>query len=75
MCHMTVRLQVMTSSFLLPDWSSAVSSCAVIGQVLAELQFSVHQLSEEDTSVKFDLQIVRYSLHTHVYIHRVCHHT
>ncbi|TKS66734.1 Integrin alpha-V [Collichthys lucidus] len=27
-------------------------------KVLAELQFSVHQLSEEDTSVKFDLQIV-----------------
>lgn len=29
-------------------------------QVLAELRFSVHQLSEDDTSVKFDLQIVRY---------------
>uniref|UniRef100_A0A8C5H7Y9 Integrin alpha-2 domain-containing protein n=1 Tax=Gouania willdenowi TaxID=441366 RepID=A0A8C5H7Y9_GOUWI len=28
-------------------------------KVLAELRFSVHQLSEEDTSVKFDLQIVR----------------
>ncbi|XP_034741684.1 integrin alpha-V-like [Etheostoma cragini] len=27
-------------------------------KVLAELKFSVHQLSEEDTSVKFDLQIV-----------------
>uniref|UniRef100_A0A8C5H8N6 Integrin alpha-2 domain-containing protein n=1 Tax=Gouania willdenowi TaxID=441366 RepID=A0A8C5H8N6_GOUWI len=27
-------------------------------KVLAELRFSVHQLSEEDTSVKFDLQIV-----------------
>ncbi|XP_070693761.1 integrin alpha-V [Pempheris klunzingeri] len=27
-------------------------------KVLAELQFSVHQLSEEDTSVKFDLQMV-----------------
>ncbi|KAM3862235.1 integrin alpha-V [Diretmus argenteus] len=27
-------------------------------QVLAELRFSVHQLSEQDTSVKFDLQIV-----------------
>lgn len=27
-------------------------------KVLAELQFSVHQLSEEDTSVRFDLQIV-----------------
>lgn len=38
-----------------------VSSCAVIGQILAELRFSVHQLSEDDTSVKFDLQIVRYS--------------
>uniref|UniRef100_A0AAQ4RY50 Integrin, alpha V n=1 Tax=Gasterosteus aculeatus aculeatus TaxID=481459 RepID=A0AAQ4RY50_GASAC len=29
-------------------------------KVLAELQFSVHQLSEEDTSVKFDVQMVRY---------------
>ncbi|XP_037344531.2 integrin alpha-V [Pungitius pungitius] len=27
-------------------------------KVLAELQFSVHQLSEEDTSVRFDLQMV-----------------
>uniref|UniRef100_A0A4W6ETZ6 Integrin, alpha V n=1 Tax=Lates calcarifer TaxID=8187 RepID=A0A4W6ETZ6_LATCA len=27
-------------------------------KVLTELRFSVHQLSEEDTSVKFDLQIV-----------------
>uniref|UniRef100_A0A671V1X3 Integrin, alpha V n=1 Tax=Sparus aurata TaxID=8175 RepID=A0A671V1X3_SPAAU len=27
-------------------------------KVVAELRFSVHQLSEEDTSVKFDLQIV-----------------
>uniref|UniRef100_A0A8D3CI29 Integrin alpha-2 domain-containing protein n=1 Tax=Scophthalmus maximus TaxID=52904 RepID=A0A8D3CI29_SCOMX len=27
-------------------------------KVLAELRFSVHQLSEEDTSVRFDLQIV-----------------
>ncbi|XP_058470090.1 integrin alpha-V [Solea solea] len=27
-------------------------------KILAELKFSVHQLSEEDTSVKFDLQIV-----------------
>ncbi|TWW80245.1 Integrin alpha-V [Takifugu flavidus] len=27
-------------------------------KVLAELRFSVHQLSEEDTTVKFDLQIV-----------------
>uniref|UniRef100_A0A8C9Z7G6 Integrin, alpha V n=1 Tax=Sander lucioperca TaxID=283035 RepID=A0A8C9Z7G6_SANLU len=27
-------------------------------KVVAELKFSVHQLSEEDTSVKFDLQIV-----------------
>ncbi|CAL8241042.1 unnamed protein product [Merluccius merluccius] len=27
-------------------------------KVLAELRFSVHQLSEQDTSVKFDLQIV-----------------
>uniref|UniRef100_A0A8C6SDI7 Integrin, alpha V n=1 Tax=Neogobius melanostomus TaxID=47308 RepID=A0A8C6SDI7_9GOBI len=27
-------------------------------KVLAELRFSVHQLSDEDTSVKFDLQIV-----------------
>ncbi|XP_069388785.1 integrin alpha-V isoform X1 [Paralichthys olivaceus] len=27
-------------------------------KVLAELKFSVHQLSEEDTSVRFDLQIV-----------------
>ncbi|KAM8855081.1 integrin alpha-V [Spinachia spinachia] len=27
-------------------------------KVLAELQFSVHQLSEEDTSVKFDVQMV-----------------
>lgn len=27
-------------------------------KLLAELRFSVHQLSEEDTSVKFDLQIV-----------------
>lgn len=27
-------------------------------KVLAELKFSVHQLSEEDTSVKFDVQIV-----------------
>ncbi|XP_075886589.1 integrin alpha-V isoform X1 [Nelusetta ayraudi] len=27
-------------------------------KVLAELRFSVHQLSEDDTSVKFDLQIV-----------------
>ncbi|KAM9709891.1 integrin alpha-V [Menidia menidia] len=27
-------------------------------KILAELRFSVHQLSEEDTSVKFDLQIV-----------------
>ncbi|XP_042281623.1 integrin alpha-V [Thunnus albacares] len=27
-------------------------------KVLAELRFSVHQLSEEDTSVKFDLQMV-----------------
>ncbi|KAJ0070585.1 hypothetical protein NL108_016451 [Boleophthalmus pectinirostris] len=27
-------------------------------KVLAELRFSVHQLSEEDTSVKFDLQVV-----------------
>ncbi|KAF1383041.1 hypothetical protein PFLUV_G00150150 [Perca fluviatilis] len=27
-------------------------------KVLAELRFSVHQLSEEDTSVKFDVQIV-----------------
>ncbi|XP_069011175.1 integrin alpha-V [Embiotoca jacksoni] len=27
-------------------------------RLLAELRFSVHQLSEEDTSVKFDLQIV-----------------
>lgn len=33
--------------------------CAVVGQVLAELRFSVHQLSEEDTTVKFDLQMVR----------------
>uniref|UniRef100_A0A8D3CB41 Integrin alpha-2 domain-containing protein n=1 Tax=Scophthalmus maximus TaxID=52904 RepID=A0A8D3CB41_SCOMX len=30
-------------------------------KVLAELRFSVHQLSEEDTSVRFDLQIVRSS--------------
>uniref|UniRef100_A0A4W6EV52 Integrin, alpha V n=1 Tax=Lates calcarifer TaxID=8187 RepID=A0A4W6EV52_LATCA len=30
-------------------------------KVLTELRFSVHQLSEEDTSVKFDLQIVRSS--------------
>lgn len=37
----------------------ATSWCAAIGQVLAELRFSVHQLSEEDTTVKFDLQIVR----------------
>uniref|UniRef100_A0A672Y8A1 Integrin, alpha V n=1 Tax=Sphaeramia orbicularis TaxID=375764 RepID=A0A672Y8A1_9TELE len=29
-------------------------------KVLAELRFSVHQLSEEDTSVNFELQIVRY---------------
>uniref|UniRef100_A0A7N6FFC6 Integrin, alpha V n=1 Tax=Anabas testudineus TaxID=64144 RepID=A0A7N6FFC6_ANATE len=29
-------------------------------KILAELRFSVHQLSEDDTSVKFDLQIVRY---------------
>uniref|UniRef100_A0A8C7YE07 Integrin, alpha V n=1 Tax=Oryzias sinensis TaxID=183150 RepID=A0A8C7YE07_9TELE len=28
-------------------------------KILAELRFSVHQLSEEDTKVKFDLQIVR----------------
>ncbi|XP_061579294.1 integrin alpha-V isoform X2 [Cololabis saira] len=27
-------------------------------KILAELRFSVHQLSEEDTSVKFDLQMV-----------------
>uniref|UniRef100_A0A7N5ZQM9 Integrin alpha-2 domain-containing protein n=1 Tax=Anabas testudineus TaxID=64144 RepID=A0A7N5ZQM9_ANATE len=27
-------------------------------KILAELRFSVHQLSEDDTSVKFDLQIV-----------------
>ncbi|XP_029385700.1 integrin alpha-V [Echeneis naucrates] len=27
-------------------------------KILAELRFSVHQLSEEDTSVKFDLQII-----------------
>ncbi|MEQ2222189.1 hypothetical protein ILYODFUR_023458, partial [Ilyodon furcidens] len=27
-------------------------------KILAELRFSVHQLSEEDTSIKFDLQIV-----------------
>ncbi|KAM9850867.1 integrin alpha-V [Aulostomus maculatus] len=27
-------------------------------KVLAELRFSVHQLSEEDTSIKFDLQMV-----------------
>uniref|UniRef100_A0AAV2JY75 Integrin alpha-2 domain-containing protein n=1 Tax=Knipowitschia caucasica TaxID=637954 RepID=A0AAV2JY75_KNICA len=27
-------------------------------KVVAELRFSVHQLSEEDTSVKFDLQVV-----------------
>ncbi|XP_076013991.1 integrin alpha-V [Genypterus blacodes] len=27
-------------------------------KILAELRFSVHQLSEQDTSVKFDLQIV-----------------
>lgn len=39
------------------DWLPP--ACTVIGQVLAELRFSVHQLSEEDTSVKFDLQIVR----------------
>lgn len=45
---------------LLSDWSFAVSSCAVIGQVLAELRFSVHQLLEEDTSVQFKLQMVRY---------------
>uniref|UniRef100_A0A8C6L5H7 Integrin, alpha V n=1 Tax=Nothobranchius furzeri TaxID=105023 RepID=A0A8C6L5H7_NOTFU len=32
--------------------------CCVVGQVLAELRFSVHQLSEEDTAVRFDLQIV-----------------
>lgn len=44
---------------LLPDWPLAASCRAVIGQVLAELRFSVHQLSEEDTTVKFDLQIVR----------------
>lgn len=37
----------------------AISWCAAIGQVLAELRFSVHQLSEEDTTVKFDLQIIR----------------
>lgn len=49
------------SARLLPrcDWLPPASCCAVIGQVLAELRFSVHQLSEEDTSVKFDLQIVR----------------
>lgn len=41
------------------DWCLA-ASCTVLGQVLAELGFSVQQLSEEDTSVKFDLQIVRY---------------
>ncbi|KAM4608718.1 integrin alpha-V-like [Polymixia lowei] len=30
----------------------------LLARVLAELKFSVHQLSEQDTSVKFDLQIV-----------------
>lgn len=44
---------------LLSDWPVAASWCAVIGQLLAELRFSVHQLSEEDTTVRFDLQIVR----------------
>lgn len=29
------------------------------GQVVAELRFSVHQLSEDDTDVRFDLQMVR----------------
>ena len=32
---------------------------SVMDQVVAGLSFSVHQLSEQDTSVKFDLQIVR----------------
>uniref|UniRef100_A0A669DYM3 Integrin, alpha V n=1 Tax=Oreochromis niloticus TaxID=8128 RepID=A0A669DYM3_ORENI len=40
---------------LLTDWPCP---CALIGQVVAELGFSVHQLSEDDTSVHFDLQIV-----------------
>lgn len=42
---------------LLTDWPCP---CALIGQMVAELGFSVQQLSEDDTSVRFDLQIVRY---------------
>lgn len=50
----------LTPSLLpLSDWLLASPCRAAIGQVLAELRFSVHQLSEEDTTVKFDLQIVR----------------
>lgn len=52
---------ILTLCFLPADWSFSVSSCAPIGQMLAKLQFSVPQLSEEDTSVRFDLQIVRYA--------------
>uniref|UniRef100_A0A672IN63 Uncharacterized protein n=1 Tax=Salarias fasciatus TaxID=181472 RepID=A0A672IN63_SALFA len=35
------------------------------GGTKVSLRFSVHQLSEEDTSVSFDLQIVRYGMSTH----------
>lgn len=47
---------VSVNGSLLSDWF------LVTGQILAELRFSVHQLSEEDTKVKFDLQIVRWDL-------------
>ncbi|KAF6726842.1 Integrin alpha-V [Oryzias melastigma] len=43
---------VCVNGSLLSDWF------LVSGQILAGLRFSVHQLSEEDTKVKFDLQIV-----------------